>query len=325
MIISMPNNWEAAKTQHNQHLRSLIRKFVDHNSPKAKNWYSREFVKHIEEAISTDSRAQMEWSIHELHDCQTFLSPAEYADLLDDLKRAFNYKTFTTKPTKKTSSTWSAYALCATSKLLTCPYCNYNYSHTVFRDADGVLRPTIDHFYPKSLYPHLSLTLANLVPSCYSCNCALKGDENFFLKKHLHPFFDPESVTFECYHPTENFLAVLGKFESIKNTLSIELQPRRKCDATQNSVLLFALQQRYEKFNKDGVDFISSQLATEALLGNLSTARRWEPGECLNLKATGIRARLLRFDRAEYKSYPLGKMYADLYDQFYRGLADTTK
>lgn len=39
----------------------------------------------------------------------------------------------------------------------------------------GRLRTDIDHFFPKSVYPHLSVHPYNLVPICHSCNSYTKG------------------------------------------------------------------------------------------------------------------------------------------------------
>jgi 5-methylcytosine-specific restriction endonuclease McrA len=36
----------------------------------------------------------------------------------------------------------------------------------------------IDHFFPKTLYPHLSIHPFNLIPICHSCNSALKGAQD---------------------------------------------------------------------------------------------------------------------------------------------------
>jgi len=39
---------------------------------------------------------------------------------------------------------------------------------------------TLDHLLPQSEYPYLSLSLFNLVPSCYSCNSKLKNDKKIY-------------------------------------------------------------------------------------------------------------------------------------------------
>lgn len=50
----------------------------------------------------------------------------------------------------------------------TCPYCNRNYIYAL--DKKNKIKPPIDHFYPKSIYPFLGLSFYNLIPSCSTCN-----------------------------------------------------------------------------------------------------------------------------------------------------------
>jgi len=64
---------------------------------------------------------------------------------------------------------YGAYKFVEDLKLKTCPYCNRNYTFIV-NEKDGKLRPEIDHFYPKSLYPFLAMSFYNLIPSCTICN-----------------------------------------------------------------------------------------------------------------------------------------------------------
>jgi len=56
-------------------------------------------------------------------------------------------------------------------KIRTCPYCNRNYIFVVKKENNGkVVKPEIDHFYPKSKYPFLAVSFYNLIPSCGMCN-----------------------------------------------------------------------------------------------------------------------------------------------------------
>lgn len=50
----------------------------------------------------------------------------------------------------------------------TCPYCNRNYIYAL--DKKSKIKPQIDHFYPKGLFPVLAVSCYNLVPSCQTCN-----------------------------------------------------------------------------------------------------------------------------------------------------------
>lgn len=71
--------------------------------------------------------------------------------------------------------------------LQTCPYCNRAYIQSVSKR--GVVRPQIDHFYPKSLYPYLGLSFYNLIPSCSVCNgTTAKGDRDSYYDNLINPY-----------------------------------------------------------------------------------------------------------------------------------------
>lgn len=72
-----------------------------------------------------------------------------------------------------------------------CPFCNNNYVY--FYKKNGKKYNTIatlEHYYPKSKYPHLSLSFFNLIPSCNTCNSKFKGSDKKHLGKILHPYFE---------------------------------------------------------------------------------------------------------------------------------------
>lgn len=57
-----------------------------------------------------------------------------------------------------------------------CPYCNRSYVFTL--SSEGI-RPQYDHFFCKSKYPYLAVSLYNLIPSCPICNLS-KLDEDVY-------------------------------------------------------------------------------------------------------------------------------------------------
>ncbi len=73
---------------------------------------------------------------------------------------------------------WNAYLFVYASGLRTCPYCNRQYI-TPILTSNGKMRGTLDHFLPKNEYPYFSMSLYNLVPSCYNCNSSFKGSIKF--------------------------------------------------------------------------------------------------------------------------------------------------
>lgn len=63
-----------------------------------------------------------------------------------------------------------------------CPYCGraYIYSAVFKRNKKGItVKPDLDHFLPKSLYPYFAINYYNLIPCCKPCNMnPCKSDYN---------------------------------------------------------------------------------------------------------------------------------------------------
>lgn len=71
--------------------------------------------------------------------------------------------------------------------LNTCPYCNRAYIYSI--KENGIIRPEIDHFYPKAFYPYLGLSFYNLIPSCSVCNgTTAKGNKDSFEDNLKNPY-----------------------------------------------------------------------------------------------------------------------------------------
>lgn len=86
---------------------------------------------------------------------------------------------------------YNAYFLCKELNINVCPYCNKNYMVTISDvEKEIFTRPTLDHFFSKSKYPFLALSLYNLVPSCHICNSHIKKDIDFHIETHIHPYFE---------------------------------------------------------------------------------------------------------------------------------------
>ena len=63
------------------------------------------------------------------------------------------------------------------------------------------ITPDLDHFYPKSKYPFLAVTLSNLIPSCLFCNQRAKNATDFY-KTSIYPpnkIFDDIKFDFDPY------------------------------------------------------------------------------------------------------------------------------
>ena len=94
----------------------------------------------------------------------------------------FNYKSLRESPV--------IYWLLHELDIRACVYCNM---HPIVASKKPGFKKLIchfDHFFAKSVYPWLSYSFFNLIPSCQTCNSMLKGSIEFTLENHLHPYLD---------------------------------------------------------------------------------------------------------------------------------------
>ena len=71
-----------------------------------------------------------------------------------------------------------------------CPFCNNNYVYFYKKNAKTFNTiATLEHYYPKASYPHLSLSFFNLIPSCSTCNSKFKGKIKH-VGEILHPYYE---------------------------------------------------------------------------------------------------------------------------------------
>jgi len=137
----------------------------------------------------------------------------------------------------KNLQNYSAYGFVEKLGLKSCPYCNRNYTFVVRR---GKLRPEIDHFFPKTVYPYLAVNFFNLIPSCQTCNKTKTNDVNFDwlnpydIKKDSFNFtYQPNSIDFvavekEKYNFNSFEIKINGHEENIKTFKLKELYEQHK-------------------------------------------------------------------------------------------------
>ena len=81
-----------------------------------------------------------------------------------------------------------------------CPYCSRNYIGVIESNLKSIT-PDLDHFYPKSRYPFLGVTISNFVPSCLFCNQRAKNDKDFYKNSAYPPnkIFNDIEFDFDVY------------------------------------------------------------------------------------------------------------------------------
>jgi len=231
----------------NKHISSLNKKLLKKIESIDKSKYSKKTLSCLNE-IKNNSKVIIEANNNELKKIIKYFESNYYCSigyeenqrtelyiLLSKIfinKESGLYKNFTTYKKE-----YDAYELVKTLDLQTCPYCNRNYTFIVDSD-NGKLRPEIDHFYPKSIYPFLAMSFYNLIPSCSICNHT-KGNQ---VKKNLENPYELENETYKfTYFPTSIDFSMVEKEQYNFDSFEIELTGNR------DNIELFKLQELYKQ------------------------------------------------------------------------------
>lgn len=165
----------------------------------------------------------------------------EEKDLIGLLRWVYDYDRFSDE-----KISWGAYALVNLYELRICPYCQT--SHINYHDVDALkMRPALDHFFPRSIYPYLGICLYNLIPSCYQCNSSIKSNKDPILAKVPHPLeFCEEDVHFRIKDPKGH--------SAHSPTATVRVEITTKSEAAENHVIFFKLRERYEWYAHEFAD-----------------------------------------------------------------------
>ncbi len=130
--------------------------------------------------------------------------------------------------------------------LKTCPYCNRSYTFVVDENS-GKLRPEIDHFYPKSIYPFLAMSFYNLIPSCPICN---HTKSNKFSETLINPYDIKDNDFKFTYRPTD---ISFSQIESKKYDMdSFEI----KFEKNNGNIDVFKLNELYQQHKDIVIDLL---------------------------------------------------------------------
>lgn len=199
-----------------------------------------------------------------------------------------------------------------TIDLRTCPYCNRNYIYSATRNKSGKsVKPQIDHFFPKSVFPFLGISFYNLIPCCSHCNgFDCKGEESPIENvtdpansmKINNPYkFNDNDIKFDFSYDGNHIINI--KEEDIEVITTGDFK-----DGYEN---LFAIDSIYKKHTDIVVDIIhkycymyndaSSEYISKIIKESVSPDRVY-------LSFWGF-----SFDKSEYKNRPLSKFSNDIH------------
>lgn len=123
--------------------------------------------------------------------------PKHLGPVVDELRRVFNYESFRGR-IGTSKNRWGGAELMRKIRenIRVCPYCNADLIYAIDIEVDKsgghgpAKKSAFDHFYPRSRYPFLALSIYNLIPSCYRCNSQYKNDQFLKILKMPHPYLD---------------------------------------------------------------------------------------------------------------------------------------
>jgi hypothetical protein len=164
-----------------------------------------------------------------------------------EVKDMFNYDGFR----KSAKAIWLANQL----KIKSCTYCNTQYTLTVKHDGKTKLLYHLDHFFPKSVYPYLSLSYYNLIPCCASCNMS-KSDKPYSIKDNIHPYLDSLDKIAKYEATNKSLAQFLLNVNNNENKIELQLNLRTKYlgnlkteNKLKNYKDEFKVETQYQQFN----------------------------------------------------------------------------
>lgn len=142
-----------------------------------------------------------------------------------------------------------------------CPYCNRNFINPIYKknSVGGDNRnqsPDIEHFFPKSIYPFLSLSISNLLPSCAFCN-KIKSDVDTFKYNCLSPYEIKNSdfrFDFTLISERVKEIKLISKNKDCKNSEILHLESLYNEVHNKYINEIFENDLKYTEKNKDFLD-----------------------------------------------------------------------
>lgn len=229
----------------NIHKEYFLKRITEKISNKLKTNYNSclDFVLHKIDTIISGNVEDLRQIIKEFN--------KNFPDCIKSGEDNSYQKIFTDEYNKWTGrkSEYNAYEFVVKLGIKSCPYCNRNYTFVV-NHKNRRLRPEIDHFFPKSIYPFLALSFYNLIPSCSVCNHT-KGNKDSF-KLNLKSPYEIEKWDFKfSFKPYNVDFFELNSNNYILDNFDIYFQK-----GIDSNIELFLLKELYAQHKDIVVDLL---------------------------------------------------------------------
>jgi len=178
-----------------------------------------------------------------------------------------------------------------------CPYCNRQYTFTLQNDG---IRPQFDHYFPKSLFAYLSVSLFNLIPSCSICNSKKHALNTYEAMNDLYYPYEDEfgnDVVFQTCSYGNDFSYWTGnsnKVDNLNKYLKIELLYKQHKDYVKDVIRNAAI------YNDSRIDELLEQF----------------PGLFQSKNEILNSIFMSYIDKESWGKRPLSKLTHDIYEEF---------
>lgn len=196
----------------------------------------------------------------------------------------------------------------------TCPYCNRQY---ITNYEGKKTTADLDHYYAKSIYPYLSFSLYNFVPSCQICNSRFKKSVDFYKFPHLYPyeqeFGDEVCFKTKFLNGKYNIDYLLGDSKDFEIDLVILDKDSKLNLEYNNSIKTFMLKEIYQSHK----DYVKELIAKVHIYNDIGI------NELMNIKGLfKTEDEIIAFVFGEYlnsndlSKRPLSKLTIDILEEF---------
>lgn len=132
-----------------------------------------------------------------------------------------------------------------------CPYCNRQYITPYQKGTKVKSTADLDHFFPKSIFQLLSLSLFNFVPSCQICNSRFKLARSLEILYPYNSGFNNNAFFEVKLNSNSTLESIIGKNTTFDLTINVSPSCSNQVEI-ENSIRLFYLREVYQ-IHKDYV------------------------------------------------------------------------
>ena len=221
-----------------------------------------------------------------------------------------NYKDY---DKRKSDRQWGAYEYVMALGIKVCPYCNRQFITPIYSEKSK-MRADLDHFFSKSRYPYLSMSIYNLIPSCKFCNSSLKGNKEFTYEEYLNPFEEAIDDYVSFNFDFNSAEALYGSRESDIKIVVNERRDKKKdlIRKASNNMELFAIENTYQYHT----DIVKSLIRQKVVYSESYVDSIWSNfGKLFNNKSEVIEFVVTGELLDDKKNRPLNKLRDDIMEE----------